>query len=164
MKINFPRLAYCYVVVFIAMIIGGYYSNFALLNWYHGIDKPAATPPDDVFPIVWTILYALVALAFYLALSSEKSEKRRKRLNSYFLGLMFLHILWNYAFFYNGYFGMALIVLIVIDILSYMILMEFWTVSNSSALLFFPYFAWILFATYLNAAMINLNGYVITID
>nr|QIM10787.1 crtK [uncultured Alphaproteobacteria bacterium] len=163
-KVNFPKLAYCYIIVFIAMVAGGYYSNFAMLNWYHSVDKPLLTPPDSVFPIVWTILYALVALAFYLALSNEKSDKKRKKLNSWFLGLMFLHVLWNYAFFFNGYIGMALVVLIAIDILSYMIMMEFWSISKSPALLFFPYFVWILFATYLNAAMINLNGYIIMIE
>lgn len=164
MKIDFSKLIYCYIIVFIAMAAGGYYNNFGLVNWYDAIEKPEITPPNSVFPTVWTILYALIALAFYLAFHLEKSDKKRQRLNSWFLGLMFLHIVWSYAFFYTGYIAMALIVIIAIDILSYMILMAFWSVSGVSALLFFPYFIWILFATYLNAAFINLNGYIIALE
>lgn len=133
MKIDFSKLIYCYIIVFIAMAAGGYYNNFGLVNWYDAIEKPEITPPNSVFPIVWTILYTLIALAFYLAFHLEKSDKKRQRLNSWFLGLMFLHIVWSYAFFYTGYIAMALIVIIAIDILSYMILMAFWSVSGVSA-------------------------------
>lgn len=164
MKIKFGKLAYCYILVFAAMAIGGYYNNFGIESWYDGLTKPTATPKNEVFPIVWTILYVMIGTAFYLALTSERSENRQNRLNGWFIGMLFLHIVWSYAFFYVGHLGMALAIVIAIDILSYMILMEFWAASKTAALLFAPYFAWILFATYLNAAFINLNSYVVVIE
>lgn len=164
MKINFGRLFYCCVLVFMAMALGGYFNNLGLTSWYPDTIKPIGTPPNVVFPVVWTILYTLMALAFYFALENAPTDKERKTLNSWFICLMFLHILWNYAFFYTGLIGMALIVLVVIDILSYMTMMSFWGFSKVSALLFFPYFVWILFATYLNATFINLNGYIMVVE
>ena len=164
MKINFGRLAYCFILVFLAMIAGRYYNSFGMLNWYNEIEKPMMTPPDMVFPIVWSILYTLMAIAFYQGFMVASTDKKRQKLNGYFLGLLFLHILWSYAFFYMGYIGMALIVVIIIDIVSYMIMMMFWATSTASALLFFPYFVWILFATYLNASFVNLNGFIIFLE
>lgn len=164
MKINFGRLLYCVGLVFLAMMLGGYYNNAGVSGWYQGLTHPFGTPPDMVFPIMWAILYALMALAFYLSLEREDNDKDRARLNGWFIGLLFLHIVWTYAFFYMGYLGIALAVLLIIDFLSYRIMMEFWKVSQASAWMFFPYFVWILFATYLNAAFINLNGYIIAVE
>ena len=164
MKINYGKLVYCFFMVFAAMAIGGYYNNFGIENWYDKLTKPLGTPPNIVFPVVWAILYTMVGTAFYLAFTSEKSDKNSSKLNGWFIGMLFLHIVWSYAFFFAGQLGIALAVVIVIDILSYMILMEFWSVSKVAAWLFAPYFAWILFATYLNAAIINLNSYVIVIE
>ena len=164
MKINYGKLAYCYILVFAAMVIGGYYNDFGIENWYDKLNKPSATPPNLIFPIIWTILYAMIGTAFYLVLNNEKSEKRRNLINNWFVGMLFLHIVWSYAFFYVGHLGMALAVVIAIDILSYMIMMEFWAVSKIAALMFAPYFTWVLFATYLNAAFINLNDYIVVIE
>lgn len=99
MKINYGKLAYCYILVFAAMAIGGYYNDFGIENWYDKLNKPLATPPNAVFPIVWTILYIMMGTAFYLALTTEQSQKKCAKLNGWFIGMLFLHIIWSYAFF-----------------------------------------------------------------
>ena len=38
-------------------------SMFRPDDWYDRLRKPAGTPPPWVFPVVWTILYILMALA-----------------------------------------------------------------------------------------------------
>lgn len=164
MKIDYKKLLYCFFMTFAAMAIGAYYNNFGMEKWYHTIAQPAATPPDIVFPFVWALLYALMAASFYLAFMSAPEKSKNQKINSLFLSLLFLHIVWTYSFFYMGYIAFALGVLIAIDILSYYILMMFWGINKISAWLFFPYFVWILFATYLNAAFINLNSYIIIVE
>ena len=164
MKIDYKKLLYCFVMTFAAMFIGAYYNNFGMEKWYHSISQPAATPPDMVFPIVWGILYALMATSFYLAFTADNNQAKNQKINSLFLGLLFLHIVWTYCFFYMGYIALAFGVLLTIDFLSYYILMMFWHINKTSAWLFVPYFLWILFATYLNAAFINLNSYIIVVE
>ena len=34
-------------------------------NWYQALDKPKITPPVWVFPLVWTIIYIMIALSGY---------------------------------------------------------------------------------------------------
>ena len=31
--------------------------------WYDALAKPAWTPPDWVFPVTWTVLYVMIAIA-----------------------------------------------------------------------------------------------------
>ncbi|MBP5399729.1 MAG: tryptophan-rich sensory protein [Alphaproteobacteria bacterium] len=164
MKINYQKLIYCFVMTFAAMAIGAYYNDFGMEKWYHNISQPAATPPDMVFPIVWGILYALMATSFYLTFVTEDKKAQNQKINSLFIGLLFLHIVWTYCFFYMGYIALAFGVLLFIDFLSYYILMMFWGIHKTAAWLFMPYFLWILFATYLNAAFINLNSYIIVVE
>ena len=40
---------------------GAKFSRYKSKLWYRSLNKPAFTPPDKVFPIVWTTLYALMA-------------------------------------------------------------------------------------------------------
>ncbi len=164
MKIDYKKLIYCFAMTFAAMFIGAYYNNFGMEKWYHNISQPMATPPDMVFPIVWGVLYALMATSFYLAFTTEDKKTQNQKINGLFLGLLFLHIVWTYSFFYMGYIAVAFGVLLVIDFLSYYILMMFWDIKKMAAWLFVPYFLWILFATYLNAAFINLNSYIIVVE
>jgi benzodiazapine receptor len=37
-----------------------------ILGWYAEADKPAWTPPNLLFGPVWTVLYALIAVAAWL--------------------------------------------------------------------------------------------------
>lgn len=32
-------------------------------DWYRSLDKPRWTPPNWMFPLVWTLLYAAIAFA-----------------------------------------------------------------------------------------------------
>ncbi len=164
MKINYQKLIYCFAMTFAAMFVGAYYNDFGMEKWYHSISQPEATPPDIVFPIVWGILYALMATSFYLAFVTEDKKAQNQKINNLFIGLLFLHIVWTYCFFYMGYIGLAFGILLFIDFLSYYILMLFWSIHKTAAWLFVPYFLWILFATYLNAAFINLNSYIIVVE
>ena len=44
-------------------VVGGLVTASAVRTWYPTITRPAWTPPDWVFGPVWTVLYALMALA-----------------------------------------------------------------------------------------------------
>ena len=35
----------------------------AIDGWYQSLDRSSLTPPDYVFPVVWTILYLLMGIS-----------------------------------------------------------------------------------------------------
>ena len=56
------------IIIVIAPLIGGFLSSLlANLKNYNIINKPMFSPPKIVFPIVWSILYLLFGISFYLA-------------------------------------------------------------------------------------------------
>jgi tryptophan-rich sensory protein len=46
-------------------------------RWYAGLDKPAWQPPAAAFPVVWTALYAAIAVASAAALEELDGTARR---------------------------------------------------------------------------------------
>ena len=48
------------------------------LDWYATLKKPGFTPPNGVFPIVWPILYAMMAVSAWLAWRAPGKEYDRK--------------------------------------------------------------------------------------
>jgi len=73
-------------------------SHPAIRRWYRSLDKPAFTPPDPAFGVVWPALEALLAVAGY-RLMREPSEPARNAA----IGLWALNVAmiagWTKAFF-----------------------------------------------------------------
>ena len=42
---------------------------------YNSLVQPPLSPPSIVFPIVWTILYVLMGISYYLLKNPSKKEK-----------------------------------------------------------------------------------------
>jgi tryptophan-rich sensory protein len=58
-------MEYALFAIFIAtcMVPGVAGMLFRPSDWYRALDKPAWTPPDRLFPIVWVILYVAMSVA-----------------------------------------------------------------------------------------------------
>ena len=124
--------------------------------WYDSLTKPLLTPPEYIFPPVWIFLYATLLIA--LILYSIKITRTRK-LDGYicFIIQLLLNLAWSPAFFIMRNIGLALFVVILMDIFVFLTIIKFFKVSKMSGLVLIPYFLWIVFATYLNAAFYILN-------
>ena len=124
--------------------------------WYKTLNNPPLTPPSLVFPIVWTILYLsmLVALFFYI---KEKTNKDKSWRIVLFFSQILINLSWSPIFFYMQNIGLALVVVILLDIIVLWNIIEFFKVSKISGFILIPYFLWILFATYLNIGFFVLN-------
>jgi tryptophan-rich sensory protein len=109
-----------------------------------------------VFPIVWTLLYALSVFAFDIVLNSENKALIRPAATLFTLNL-FLQVLWTFVFFYNAYFFSGFMVLIILDFAGALLIWAFYQINRTSGLMLIPYFLWLLFATYLNWAVVLLN-------
>lgn len=124
---------------------------------YKTILKPALSPPGLVFPIVWTILYALMGVAAYLVcFSIVDLSKKYKALSLYTIQL-FINFIWSIVFFRFQSFGIAIIVILILDIIVLFTIFSFYKVNKKAFYIMIPYFIWIVFATYLNIGIYILN-------
>jgi len=146
--------------LFLVLITAGfcsYFNRVGMENFYSQINLSGFTPPNAVFPIVWIVLYALLVFSFDDILNSGNKERIRAAATVFTLNL-FLQVLWTYVFFYNAYFFGGLVVLVILDLLTMIMFWLFYEISHIAGLTIIPYFIWLLFATYLNWAVVVLNA------
>ena len=70
--------------------------------WYQTLSKPEWTPPGYVFPIAWTAIFALAALAAVGTWLSAPNANARTTTIGLFALNGFLNILWSLLFFRLG--------------------------------------------------------------
>ena len=148
---------YSLTLVLITAAICSYFNHFGMQNFYSEINLSSLTPPNVVFPIVWTLLYASLVISFDMVLNHTDITKVRPAAQVFVLNL-FLQALWTFVFFYNAYFLIGFAVLVVLDFVAAAMIKIFYNINKKAGLLLIPYMLWLLFATYLNWAVVNLNG------
>lgn len=148
---------YSLILVLITAFICSYFNHFGMKNFYSEINLSALTPPNVVFPIVWTILYATLVISFDMVLNHADKTKVRAAAQVFTLNL-FLQALWTYVFFYNAYFLLGFAVLVVLDFVTMAMIKIFYGTDKKAGLILIPYLLWLLFASYLNWAVMDLNG------
>ena len=143
-------LAVCFAVAG----IGGAVTATSVDTWYPTLAKPAFTPPDAVFGPVWTVLYAMMALAAWLVW-------RRVGWQGWALYLFFaqlaLNLLWSILFFGLQLVGLALVDIVVLVVLIALTTAAFWRVDRRAGLLLVPYLLWVVYASALNGAIWRMN-------
>ena len=125
-------------------------------SWYRHLEKPSFTPPDEVFPIVWTSLYALMAWSGWRVWSAAPSRERKQALRRWMPQLA-ANVKWSKLFFGEHRPRLALADVIALEgmIISYISAAR--KVDRAAAGAFIPYAAWVAFATILNAEIARLN-------
>ena len=144
-------------VSYLAGIIGSIPTMDAIDAWYKNLNKPFFNPPNWIFAPVWTTLYFMMGVAFYLVLVSQKNKKDRSAATNVFLFQLLLNAVWSILFF-----GLQLPLIAFFEIvfLWFMIsvtIRKFVKISIPAAVLMIPYFLWVTFAMILNAAIVLLN-------
>ncbi len=119
--------------------------------WYDNLIKPAFNPPASIFSPVWIILYGTILVSLILFAIRPSSESKLKGY-IYFITQMLLNLAWSPAFFYLHNIGLALGIIILLDITVIMTMIQFF-----ACYILIPYLLWILFATYLNVSFFVLN-------
>ncbi|SOC44364.1 TspO/MBR related protein [Rhizobium subbaraonis] len=141
---------------FLVLVVGGglLIGLFNLPDaWYRSLAKPAFNPPDWVFGPVWTLLYAMIAVA---GARTFIGFRKTSAMRIWWAALA-LNFAWSPLFFGLREPALALIVVIglVVSVLLY--ILSSWKQDRPSALLFLPYLAWTSFAAVLNGAIVALN-------
>lgn len=122
---------------------------------YGVLNKPPLSPPGFIFPIVWSILYLLMGLSYYLF--KNKYYKETKLESIVYYTQLFFNLLWSILFFVLKWrlftIGWTLILLLLVIYLIFL----FYDKNKASAYLNIPYLLWLLFATYLTIGVYILN-------
>ncbi len=141
----------------IALIAGGMLTR-PNLDWYATLAKPGFEPPNRAFTIVWPILYAMQAVAAWLAWRAPGKDEDRKLAFIWFFIQLGIGVLWSYAFFFmhSPPFGLAVIMTFLVAIVITIVMFD--RLSRSAALLLIPLALWVCYATALNFAFFMLNG------
>lgn len=123
---------------------------------FDGVIQSDLTPPGILFPIVWTILYALMGISAARVYLSEESLEQIKGLIVFFIQLA-INFFWSIIFFNLQAFELAFWWLILLLVLIVIMIAFFWKTDKLSALLQIPYFIWVSFAGYLTYMTWMLN-------
>lgn len=126
-------------------------------GWYLALEKPAWQPPDWLFGPVWTLIYALAALAGISAWRGTAERRGRNRILVLFAVNAFLNVFWSLLFFrlYRPDWALIEVVFLWLSIVALIVGLR--TFSKASTWLLLPYLAWVTFAAVLNLAIVRLN-------
>lgn len=147
-KINWKVFISCIIIMTAVAFIGSLFTDIG--SWYESI-KPSIAPPNLVFPIVWTLLFYLIAVALYY--SWLKLD--RKKVVAYYGINFILNILWSYLFFTlkNPIFAFIEIIILWLSIL-FLIIFN-WKKCRTASYFLIPYLLWVSFAIILNYFIIS---------
>lgn len=140
---NIIAYAIAFSSVALTSVVSQQFTNKSVKSPWYLCVQPSITPPPIVFPIVWTLLYVMIAIALSRALQLGE----RVTIILFSLNLL-LNMTWCFMFFYHQLPSMAIyhIALLMVTIVAIMVA----THDTYIRLLMIPYLLWILFATSLN--------------
>ena len=136
--------------------LSGWLTRAATAAYSMSILKPPLSPPGWVFPVVWTILFALMGFGAARIYLSAPSADRSLGLNL-FIAQLAVNFLWSPIFFNRQAYGLAFFWLLLLLGLVLAMTLVFRKTDPVAAKLQIPYLLWLTFAAYLNLGVWYLN-------
>lgn len=136
-------------VVFLAGSVGAIASVDAAA-FYARLHQPGWAPPASVFGPVWSVLYALMGVAAWLAWREPTASRRALGL---FAAQLAVNALWSWLFFAWHQGALAFLDVLLLLVLIAATMAAFWRIRRLAALLLLPYLLWVGFASVLTLAI-----------
>lgn len=143
------------VVSFSAAALGGLATRQAP-EFYAALSRPGWAPPASWFGPVWTVLYALMAVAAWLVWREKGLSGARGALGLFGVQLA-LNALWSWLFFAWRRGVLAEIEILILLALIAMTLVAFWRVRPLAGVLLLPYLVWVSYAAALTFSLVRRN-------
>ena len=156
MKINWKKFI---VSITIPLAVGGLaaFLTKGAMAEFGTLNQPPFSPPPWVFGVVWTILYILMGISFYLISEANASaDEKESALAIYFYQLV-VNFLWPIFFFNFGWYLFSFFWLLLLWILVWNMIRKFSEISKKASGLNMPYIVWLSIAAYLNFGVWWLN-------
>ncbi len=120
-----------------------------ITTWYSTLNRSSLTPPNYVFPIVWTILYSMIGACGWLIWNTQACAQLTV-IKIVYATQLILNWSWPFSFFVYHSTGLALIILGTMNILVGALIILTHQEMKAVSLMMIPYLSWIAFASYLN--------------
>lgn len=126
-------------------------------SWYEVLHKSTLTPPGWVFSLVWSILYAFLAIVGFILWQNRHKPQTKMILNLYLVQLI-MNWIWTLLFFQLHWLGFSFLwIVVMVGLNAGIILITMKNKDKATTLLMTPYFLWLIFASYLNGIIWTLN-------
>ena len=149
---NFKKGFYIFLPIILGSIVGCLISGNID---YPTLLKPPFSPPKILFPIVWSIIYLLMGISYYILKKNYYTDTFKESLVYY--TQLIVNLLWSIIFFTLKWRFVSVIWIILLDFLVIKMISLFYKKEKVSAYLNILYLIWILFATYLTIGIYILN-------
>jgi len=155
--LNIRKLLVSLTVCLGAAGIGALFTSQSVDGWYVMLQKPIFTPPNWVFGPVWTTLYIMMGVAFYIVWDKHCPGKQKTLAYFLFAVQLLINIGWSAVFFGLHSTNGAMLVIIGLWAAIAATIQQFRKISTIAAWLLLPYLLWVSFAGLLNYAFWHLN-------
>ncbi len=137
-------------------ILSGLLSRAGTEYFSSAVTQPPLSPPAILFPIVWTVLYALMGIGAARVYMQPDSPEKARGLNLFITQLV-VNFFWSLIFFNAQAYGLAVLWLLLLLGLVILMTLSFYKTDRLAALLQIPYILWLSFAAYLAIGVWYLN-------
>jgi len=142
--------------ILLCSLAGIFGAQFEPGTWYQLLTKPAWTPPNWIFPVVWPILYILMGISVWLIWKMKNTTLLQTEFTWFFVQLA-LNALWSWIFFGLHLIGTGLAEILLLWISILFTTLLFWKKNKTAGFLLLPYLLWVGYASALNFAIWQLN-------
>ena len=122
-------------------------------QFYQSLEKPPLSPPGWLFPVMWSVLYAIMGISVYLIYRADAEKKQTIWAYLWYGVQLGLNFLWIIVFFRFHAIDAALVVVLLLIGAVIGKIVTFWRIRLAAGWLNLPYLAWLLFAAYLRACV-----------
>jgi benzodiazapine receptor len=142
--------------VLLVVLVASTGAMFKPGGWYEALVKPVWTPPNWLFPVAWTLLYLMIALAGWQVWRAVGFSAAGLAFLFYFTQLA-LNAAWSWLFFGLHRVDLALIDVTVLWLTVLANIFAFYVIRPGAAFLLIPYLLWLTYAAALNFAVWHMN-------
>ncbi len=143
-----------------AAVIGSVASKSGVETWYRTVKKPSYVPPNAVFPVAWTTLYADIAVTSASTIDRLRAEGDDAKTRAYIAALasnLVLNASWSWLFFARHKLGVSAVAAGVLAASSADLVRRTAQVNPKAGLSLAPYPLWCSFATVMSTDIWRLN-------
>lgn len=149
-----------FISILVPLLVGavaGLFTSSGVNGWYAVANKPWFNPPNWIFAPMWTLLYILMGIAFFLVWKASADKNVKQTAMILFSIQLVINFFWSFIFFKLQQPGWAFAEIIFMWVMILLTILWFGKISATAAWLLVPYICWVSFASVLNYSIWKLN-------